>query len=98
MVDGHGWRREGKVGKAAGGYRNRAGNSVDAPIDGGAAIWTKAKSDVTAFVADPDEFCCPPFDRDVLFAKPRVEAECAAGSSLTGHAVADGQADRFPEA
>jgi hypothetical protein len=90
FVDGHGRRREREVGEAPGGHRNRAGNSVDAPINGGAAIGTKAKTDATAFVADPNEFFRTPFDPHVLLGKPGVEAECAAGSLLTRQAVADG--------
>jgi len=90
MVDGHGWRREGKVGEGACGHGDDAGDSVDAPGHGGAATRTKAICDVTAIVAYTNEFGGVPFNPHVFIPKPGAETECAARFSLTGQTVADG--------
>ena len=90
MVDGHGWRREGKVGEGAYGHGDDAGDSVDAPGYGGAATRAKAICDVAAIVAYSNEFDRLPFNQHVFIPKPGAETECAARLSLTGQAVADG--------
>src|ERR1700678_4097172 len=95
MIDGHGWRREGDVRETACRDGNDAGDFVDAPKHGGAAIRAKTVGDVAAVVADSNEFSRLSLNCHVVLAKPGAKAECAAGFPLTSQAVAHGYAERF---
>ena len=95
MINGYGWRREREVGEIACGNGDDAGDFVDTPQQGGAALRAKTIGDVAAVIADANELIRIPANQDIALWEPCAEAECAAGFALTGKAVADGDAVGF---